>query len=226
MNLLGHVPRRVDLQQALRLENGLWVVGALRNGRLALVDADDILDDLAGCDRLPLLEHGLCDLHVRLALGVRVVVRRLCERLGDDVLLDAELIVLDLLGDAAQVLEDLRDELLAVHPREDEIKHHRSRLAGERAPVAAHEVEAFCLARGGQCAVAVLLHHQRGVLFFLEEQHRLHEAIHVDLHAAIVLVDLALELVGHLLGLLEVSRHRVHHDRVGVTVDDLHRVVV
>jgi len=39
-------------------------------------------------------------------------------------------------------------------------------------------------------------------LLLFEQQHRLHQPVEVDLHAAVVLVDLSLEHVGHLFRLL------------------------
>ena len=59
--------------------------------------------------------------------GLRVArrshLRRLGELLGDDVLLDAELVPVDLVLDVAQVGADLRDDLVARLAREDKVEH-------------------------------------------------------------------------------------------------------
>ena len=62
-------------------------------------------------------------------------------------------------------------------------------------------------------------------LLLLEEEHRLHHAVEIDLHALVMLVDLLLQTVGHLTRLTKVITARGYHNRVRVAVDHLHVIV-
>ena len=62
-------------------------------------------------------------------------------------------------------------------------------------------------------------------LLLLEEEHRLHHAVEIDLHALVMLVDLLLQAVGHLTRLTKVITARGYHNRVRVAIDHLHVIV-
>lgn len=64
-----------------------------------LVDAYNILDHCPLGNGLALLKHGLCHLHMWLILAIRVFMRCFGQRLGYNVLLNAQLIILHFLVD-------------------------------------------------------------------------------------------------------------------------------
>mmetsp|Transcript_66551 Transcript_66551/g.148550 ORF Transcript_66551/g.148550 Transcript_66551/m.148550 type:complete len:322 (-) Transcript_66551:47-1012(-) len=200
------------------------MVRALGNRGLPLVDTDHILDYRARRNGLALLDHCLGHLHVRLALRVGIILRSFRQPLCDDILLDAKLVVAHLFGNLAQVLLNAGDDLLARQAREDEVQHRGARFARERAPIAPDEIQAFGLSGGVEFAV-LLLHHEGSILLLLEQEHRFHHTVDVDLHALVVLVDLSLENVCHLAGRVQIVAPRIDHHRIRVSVDDFQVVV-
>jgi len=61
----------------------------------------------------------------------------------------------------------------------------------------------------------------RSVLLLLEEEESLEDGVEVDLEKTVLVVDLLLEEVRHLDGLVVVGDVRVDEDRIGISVDHL-----
>ena len=108
MELRAEVPLVIDLEEAVSLGDRLGVVGAVGDRGLRGVDADDVLDHGSRCDRLATFGHGLGNGHVRERLAVRVILGRLGELLGDDVLIDRQSVVGHLRSHLTQKGEDGR----------------------------------------------------------------------------------------------------------------------
>mmetsp|Transcript_8152 Transcript_8152/g.18493 ORF Transcript_8152/g.18493 Transcript_8152/m.18493 type:complete len:218 (+) Transcript_8152:1652-2305(+) len=163
-----------------------------------LLPADDVGNRLARRDAvgatLPPPAKG--NLHVRLICGIRVVLRSLRELLGDDKLLLRNTATFHKLLQLPKVRMDRVHDILRTLSAQNLAQRVVPRILRERAPVAAHDVEALCLHLGREFAVRqVLVDNKRGVLLLLQKQHRLVNTVDVDFHAPVPLVHLLLHSV-------------------------------
>mmetsp|Transcript_12988 Transcript_12988/g.30644 ORF Transcript_12988/g.30644 Transcript_12988/m.30644 type:complete len:305 (+) Transcript_12988:1043-1957(+) len=174
-------------------------------------------------DGLALGEHRQRHLEVRLGLGVRVVLDRLVHPLGHHVLLDRHAgLGAHRRGDLAEPFVDRGHDLVLGVARQNPVEHELAEALGDRAPVAADQVQALGLLGVAHLAVLPLLHHQGGVLLLLEEEHRLEDPVQLELERLVQLVHLPFHLLPELLDVLQVGGVGVDHDGVRVAVDHLH----
>mmetsp|Transcript_63958 Transcript_63958/g.178946 ORF Transcript_63958/g.178946 Transcript_63958/m.178946 type:complete len:921 (+) Transcript_63958:439-3201(+) len=224
VHLLLLVPLHVDPQRRVEHEL-LRVPRALGQGGLgpALGGLEGLADDVADLHARP---HGLAaplhgegDLHVRLVLRVRVVLRGLRQALGDDVALEGHLVVVHLFGLRLQEVVRPMNGLFLALPAENPRKDLVPDALRELAPISPDDVQALELLL--EDLVLPIDDLQRGVLLLLEQHQATEHGIDLDLQTLVLLVHRRLDLLGRLHRLPVVLRLGVHEHGVRVAVDDV-----
>mmetsp|Transcript_12059 Transcript_12059/g.37735 ORF Transcript_12059/g.37735 Transcript_12059/m.37735 type:complete len:433 (+) Transcript_12059:905-2203(+) len=187
----------------------LWV--------LARGFADDVGDLLPGAHRLPPCQEAQSDLHVWLVLRIRVILRVLCQPLGDHVALHRHFLLVHLAAlfreEIVHPLHRLFFALAAKHPPQDLVTN----VLGQHAPVPTHDVQALELVR--KLPRRPVHDLKRGVLLLLQEHQPAEDCIDLDLQTLVPLVHGPLDLLRGLHSLLVVLRLGVDEDGVRVAVD-------
>mmetsp|Transcript_47650 Transcript_47650/g.113474 ORF Transcript_47650/g.113474 Transcript_47650/m.113474 type:complete len:204 (-) Transcript_47650:2790-3401(-) len=157
---------------------------------------------------------------MRLLLGVWIVLGILGETLRDHELVQWHLAVIHVLRLLTQELVHPLDGLFFVHIGIENLCEDRfSHLLGQTAPIPSHDVQAFELLLE---ELLFPVHNLESSIFLLLEKHETHkDCIDLDLQPAIPFIDRALDLLGNVHRLLEVSRLRVDEDGVCVTIHHL-----
>ena len=194
------------------------IVGVKRALGLVLgvaAGAKHVGNDVAAARAFVFGEHAQSHLHMRLVLGVGVVLGPLAEALVYDVVVERDASFAHVRRELLEVLVNALDHRFGGVAGEDLFEHVGGGLFRERAVFAPLHVETLDLG----ARVAALVHQQRRVLFLLEEEHALKDAVNVDLQQAVSLIDRSAELVAELDGRIVVHAPRIDHDTVRVAVN-------
>ena len=178
---------------------------------------EDVRDDIAGSHRGVACLHPECDLDVRLALGVGVVLGVFAQPLVDDELVELDLPAAHIVPDGSQILVYALNDDLRGLARKDLIQHVLRHRLGQRTILAALHVEAFDLRRGPEAVLDL----DRGILFLLEQKQPLEDAVEVDFEKLVPVVDGLFQLRRDFECLRKLRDVGIDENGIGVSVDDL-----
>ena len=145
----------------------------------------DVRNDIASSHGGVACLHPERDLHVRLAFRVGVVLGVLAQPLVDDELVELDLPAAYIVADRGEIFVYALDDDLRRLARQDLIQHVLRHRLGQRAVLAALHVEALDLRRGPEAVLDL----DRRILFLLQQQQPLEDAVEVNFEKLVAIID-------------------------------------